>query len=61
MQRANGAGLAVGFYQLVAVAGQMPDAGTKHVEIARRMAMRWVIARHGPRWTILTMPSLPSQ
>jgi hypothetical protein len=34
VQRADGADLAVRFYQLVAVAGPMPDGGTNRVEIA---------------------------
>ena len=34
MQRADGADLAMRFYQLVAVAGPMPDGGTNRVEIA---------------------------
>lgn len=34
VQRADGADLAMRFYQLVAVAGPMPDGGTNRVEIA---------------------------
>lgn len=34
VQRADGADLAIRFYQLVAVAGLMPDGGTNRVEIA---------------------------
>jgi hypothetical protein len=34
VQRADGADLAMRFYQLVAVAGAMPDGGTNRVEIA---------------------------
>jgi hypothetical protein len=34
VQRADGAGLAMRFYQLVAIAGPMPGGGTNRVEIA---------------------------